>query len=435
MGLSGMCRTAAVLLFGFLSLAGLSGAGALRTGLPTSNPKVLSMGVGIHAPFPVRTLQDQDTRALGHVGGGGLSTIMRRYANCLETPLFIAGEARDGRTLSLYIVSDDTSGPGRRLVTVINGEPVYVPVPGDGSPRPIMPKVQSITFQYKKILTPAQPYEMTSGWYTRGQTIVRINNFKDHRDGTVDIPIPVASNAMFEQPSSLYIKTDRCVIHVPIRIVPKSIVSRWFPPTIVTQCALPTYGPVTFGKQSDMSIDTRVEKTQSSARRHEGHAPNQLFQNCGPYGALHEGGNRDGVGRGSGTDNYLFWGGQDTNPTVDILGDCNVTKSLTVQPNDTAAIGATAPRNKLSEFASRSVIHLLVNWQFSGVHEYCAYVILIRGRHPVEWPSEWRTRFSQNNFGLRSSMEHKDGQSTLFWLERDGSNSGRTTRRSKSYTY
>ncbi len=361
---------------------------------------------------------------------------LMKPATCLTAPLLLRGELRTGSSVWLDLVEHAPGVLGRQRLTDVAGKPVYIPVPSEDPPWLIMPKIESVSFQYDAILKSADSTMMRSGWFTAGQSFTRINSFKDNRDGTVDITIPVPANAMFTQPSSLLIKTDRCSFHVPITISPAMDQGRWFPPVVITQCASYIPPELTFSSQSSLEPRSRLERSVESARRHQGHIGNRLFHNCGPFGALHEGGNNEGVGRGSGNDSYLIWDGRDSGTSVDIVGDCNVKKTVTRVANDLIVIGDAAPREQLSKFAAKSVLHVNVAWRLDGPHDYCAYALVIRGAHPRDWSrTEWLTLFSSNNLGAGSSMQHMEGKSILRWRERDPENERRITVRTKVLPY
>lgn len=356
-----------------------------------------------------------------------------RHAECLATPLVLSGDLHDGGDVSLYIAADD-SGPGRRLVTVINGEPVYVPVPGDGRARPIMPMVERVSFVYSKIVTSDEPMTQPAGWFTAGVTGVRLN-FVDRRDGTVEIKIPVAQHAMFAQTVMLSIKTDRCMLSVPMKIGPRLSYGRWYPPAFVSQCATRHAIATTFFEQLSMAPESGLSASYNSVRPHSGYIRNALFQDCGPYGAVHEGGNEDGVGHGEGFDDYLIWPGVDSATSVDIVGDCDVTKRVRIVDRDGSSIGEPRSRKKSSLLASTRVIHVNVHWKLKGVHDYCGYALVIRGQHPAELTNQWLTTWRSNNLGARTAMAHEEGKTTLRWQERDPNDERRLTTRSRTYAY
>ena len=357
---------------------------------------------------------------------------VRPVADCAAKPTVEYGEMTAGKRTTIRFVEAD--GTRRQTVAVINGEPVYRPDPAAANRvKPIGPHLRQLSITYHKVLTGPAGGAMRSGWYASSTPTTSLGTIiKDNRDGTAEVILPDAPDAMFAQQATLSVVTDRCTITAPIAIRPPMHAGRWFPPTMVAQC-MRRYTPKNLGF-GVLKIDSNYSLEQSlpsSRPIADAYRPNALFHNCGPDGAVHEGGSADGAGMGTGVDQYIVWdGGFDPNFTVlvakfsDEQGQSCVSSISRVRRPDGGGYIGTPATQVVAPAASRSALEVTVTWRITKPHGYCWYALVAKGRHPVSLGDTWETRFSRNNLGIRSSMVHSTGKTELFWLKDIGGGRG-----------
>lgn len=357
---------------------------------------------------------------------------VRPIADCAAKPTIMYGQMQAGQKTTIRFADADESRRG--TVAVVNGEPVYKPdLAAANAPRAIMPRLQRLTMSYNQVMVSSAPDTMRNGWFgSPDMTIATGTIIKDNRDGTAEVILPAAPNAIFAQKATLVVVTDRCTIQAPIAIRPPMHVGRWFPPVLITRCMFRNNPVADFYASGEMTPDSRLEQQLRADRPIEGaFQPHNRHHNCGPYGALHEGGNAQGAGGGTGTDTYLFWdGGFD--PAFSVTEAFNRTAPSCVvkverfrRLNGGAYLGRPEGIARIAKHASRSLLEVHVTWRIDADHGYCWYTLVAKGRHPVSLPDGWRTLFSPNHLGLKSTMIHSGNKTDLIWLQDTGDSRGR----------
>lgn len=425
------CLLAGVLLVPILDGALASSASSGSKAAETATKPVLTIGAErtrIRTTSPYHVSQWQASApVIGNLRrevadslelGDGVRPRFSGFAECADRPVAIDGDLIAGEIRTLELV---LSGTGRRAIAVINGEPVYVPdlEQGDGT-RLIMPKIKEIYFRYPRVLRAAEANTMRNGWFSKARalSVSRGEVIKDHRDGTVQVRLPRAPDALFPQTVQLVVVTDRCTLRAPIEIKPAMHMGRWFPPALVTQC-FNRHNPVTtFAESGDLTTNTRFDSTVRGTRPlTDATQPYARYHNCSPYGAIHEGGRADGAAHAGGEDTYLFWdGGFSSHFTVKALSNCVV--EVKRYHHDGTDIGTARAGEAIARHASRKTLEVRVKWKIEADHGYCWYALVAQGRHPVSLPEQWSTRFGPNHLGSKSSLVHLQDKSQLHYLKR-----------------
>lgn len=350
-------------------------------------------------------------------------SVRAQFADCSAKLSVEAGEMLAGGKATIRF-ADDKIGRGAPIA-VVNGEPVYAPNPAaSNQPRLIMPRLQRLSLSYERVATSAVDGTMINGWFAvPGEQISTGTIIRDFRDGTAEVMLPPATDAIFKQQATLTVVTDRCTLTTPIAIRPATHIGRWFPPALVVRCTMRNGYPGVFeGARIDSLY--RVEGAgQSRIPIAVPFNPRALYHNCGPYGALHEGGNDQGAGSGSGTDIYVFWdGGFDPAFSLTPITDpktesCIAGVTQTRHPDGGSYIGRALSGGNAARYAGRSVLEVKVSWKITAPHGYCWYTLAAKGRHPVSLTDTWATRFTHNHRGIESSMIHAPSKTDFFWVE------------------
>lgn len=141
-----------------------------------------------------------------------LSPRGRGVAECATQLTLGYGSMTAGTVTSLDYVKRDPSR--ENVVAVINGEPVTLPRLGsETQSSPIMPKIQRLYFSYPKVLISPEPNVMRNGWLSKESlTLSEGEIIKDNGDGTAEVRLPPAPDAIFAQTVELTVVTDRCTI-------------------------------------------------------------------------------------------------------------------------------------------------------------------------------------------------------------------------------
>lgn len=314
--------------------------------------------------------------------------LLAQIADCSPRLSVEAGQMLAGTKATIRFA--DAANTRGAPVAVINGEPVYAPNPRASNERLIMPRIQNVSLTYTRVATSAEDGTMLNGWFAvPGNQVSAGQILKDFRDGTAEVMLPPATDAIFRQEATLTVVTDRCTLTTPITIRPAMHSGRWFPPTLIVQCMRRRGQPFAFdGNKIDSRF--RVESDVKSRRPIEGlFQPSALSQNCGPYGALHEGGNDEGAGSGSGTDIYVFWdGGFDpaftvTPVTEPRFTDCIAGITHIRHPDGGGYIGKALSGGDAVSYAGRSVLEVKISWKITKPWGFCWYALVAKGRHPT----------------------------------------------------
>ena len=344
------------------------------------------------------------------------SVLLAQPAPCADVPVAAFGDGlRDGAVVTLDLVKRGGASASKPDI-LIGNQAVTLPNLGKGGvqARMIAPRIQKLTMSSDKVVLPSAPDQLNGGWYTAGQTIAIGKVIEDHGDGTAEVQLPAAVDAVFAQQATLRIVTDRCVISGPINITPPMHYGRWFPPGLVLDCDKFKGSAKSFDG-TDIGWGSIIQASVPSERPLEDVAqPNSLYQSCSAFGAIHQGGTK--LGKTHGVDRMVYWTGG-IEASFDVISSCK--HQLNVQNKQVGYI-APAPtgHRQWARQAKRDLTIVSVSWQVTAPAEHCTYSILVRGKHPVALKDQWRAVFLANNLGVRSGFNHRQRQSELYWFKR-----------------